>query len=189
MTDDHIHKSPNNCKADALASFRSEVYRALRQSRLTKAEQDIFSAICQVWWRHNRCTSSARGLGARLIPVHPGVKKLAKRARISERACQYALRILQKIGILIADQYLTGGRHATRWRVSFNHLFYVAELPDFELRAMRRALREGCKSAPLRGANTVQNVHPVIIDISNQKPDHGSVVYFDAMRTDAKGVA
>lgn len=187
MTDDHVPNRSRERKTDALAQFRSEVYRALRQSRLTKAEQDVCSVICRVWWRFNRCTSSARGLGARLTPVHPGVEKLAERARVSERTCQYALRMLQHLGILIADQYLTGGRHATRWRVSFTHLFYVAELPRTELRQARKATREGCKIAPLRGANTVQNVHPDIRDILTQNPSSDVIPFPVAPRTKPEG--
>jgi hypothetical protein len=131
------------------ASFRRETRAMVRKSFLTRTEKEILLAFLNHWFVH-------RGDGA----VHPGRKKLAKRAGASMRAVNYALALLRDFEAIEATAYATGnaeGRRgaATEYTVNIERLTVLCETPAKVLRTVRKGANSGisgCKNARFKGA-------------------------------------
>lgn len=79
------------------ATFRRLQRDKVRKSHLTRAERDVLLAFLNHWFHHRHDG-----------PVHPGRKKLAKRARVSLRMVNYTLAMLREFGVIEAVSFETG---------------------------------------------------------------------------------
>jgi hypothetical protein len=131
------------------AAFRRTTRDTVRRSNLTRTEKEILLAFLNHWFvrRHKG-------------PVHPGRKKLAKKAKASVRAVNYTLSMLRDFGVITAVAYATGNAggekgRATEYEVDTSKLLIMCAIPAKALKSIRKGANSGisgCKNARLKGA-------------------------------------
>lgn len=133
------------------AGFRRRTRDMVRKSNLTRAEKDILLAFLNHWFVHRH-----KG------PVHPGRKRLAKKAGASIRAVNYTLAMLRDCGVLRPMAYATGNQagergKATEYEVDQIKLITLCEVPEALLKKARKGAKPvntGCKIARFKGAKS-----------------------------------
>ena len=137
MSDDVLQpREPRN--RDGLQIWKSDVRRAVKQIGLHKSEVDVCIAMLNHYWAVNKSKNSARGLGHDVLPVHPGLKKIADKAGVSLKSCRRASSVLQKLNIFKVVGFKMGGRFCSqRFVINFNEIFASKGLDEAELQALR----------------------------------------------------
>lgn len=99
--------------------FRRSVRQSIRASALSRAQKDVALAFFNHWLQHRK---SKEGI------VHPGRKKLAKKAKASISTASRTLEILRENGVLVARAHLQGLHgNATEYSVSIPHLYAFSD--------------------------------------------------------------
>lgn len=133
-------------KRDQVTEWQSDVRKAVRAIGLHQSEIKTLIAILHHYWAHNKDKMSVRGMGNNVIPVYPGIAKIAKAASIKPRSCRYALMILRKLGILKIVGFERGGRgFSQRFLVNFNEIFNLKGLDADEIKRLRPLRKVGNK--------------------------------------------
>lgn len=121
------------------ARFRRRLRAEVRASALTRSEKDVLIAFLNHWFYH-------RNKGA----VHPGRKKLAKRANVHINSVKATLAMLREFGAIEARAHLFGMQgNATEYTVSLPHLEALCRTPKVALKAYR-AVNRGPKMSGSR---------------------------------------
>jgi hypothetical protein len=81
------------------ASFRRIIRQTIRKGPFTKSEREVVLAFINHWFQHRKSTKGV---------VHPGRKKLAKRAGVSIRTVASVLDLLRTHGVIDAKAHLHG---------------------------------------------------------------------------------
>lgn len=93
-------------------SERSFFRRAIQKTgELTRAQKDSLTVLLNLWFYHR-----AKGL------MHPGVEKIARRSRLSNRAIRSHLKLYREKGVLVTLALAEGGAGATRYRMDLQAL-------------------------------------------------------------------
>lgn len=87
------------------------IIRKIKRDVLTKAERDVLMVLVNLWFYHK---GGPNGF------IHPGRKKIAKRANVSVVTVARALSRLRDYGVIDATMYEKGGRKATRYLVDID---------------------------------------------------------------------
>lgn len=133
------HKANTRPKRDSQADFRNSpeanfrrLYRDLaRKSQLTRSEKEVLLAFLNHWFHH-------RSKG----PVHPGRKKLAKRAKVHINTVKATLSLLRDFGAIEATAHLEGLEgNATEYTVDVDRLEALCRTPKAALRKWRAIYR------------------------------------------------
>jgi len=91
------------------AAFRRVIRQAIRRGPFTKSEREVVLAFFNHWFQHRKNTKGV---------VHPGRKKLAKRAAVSIPTVKRTLAMLRDFGVIYAKAHLHGLRgNATEYTV------------------------------------------------------------------------
>lgn len=105
------------------AAFRRVIRQCVRRGPFTKSEREVALAFVNHWFHHR---NSAKQV------VHPGRKKLAKRAKVSIRTVASTLDMLRAHGAIVAVAHLHG--------LHGNATEYVVNVPALtDLCAMKKA--------------------------------------------------
>jgi hypothetical protein len=89
-------------------SAQQMIRRVIRQAKtLTRAERDVTLVVVNAWFWH-------RALDGQ---IHPGRKRIARKAGCCVRTVASVLDRLRNAGVLMPIQYLKGGNRSTRYRV------------------------------------------------------------------------
>lgn len=91
--------SAHQFKDSQEAAFRRSVRRDIHRGPFTKSERAVVLAFFNHWFQHRK---KAGGV------VHPGRKKLAKRAEVSIRTVASVLDLLRKHHVIQATAHLNG---------------------------------------------------------------------------------
>ena len=89
------------------------IIRKIKRNVLTKAERDVLMVMVNLWFYHK---GGPDGF------VHPGRKKIAKRANTSVVTVSRSLARLCAYGVIDATDYANGGRKATRYFVDIDSI-------------------------------------------------------------------
>lgn len=81
------------------ASFRRIIRQTIRKGPFTKSEREVVLAFINHWFYHRKSTKGV---------VHPGRKKLAKRADVSIATVKRTLAMLRDYGVISAKAHLEG---------------------------------------------------------------------------------
>jgi len=81
------------------ASFRRIIRQTIRKGPFTKSEREVVLAFINHWFHHRKSTKGV---------VHPGRKKLAKRANVSIATVKRTLAMLRDYGVISAKAHLEG---------------------------------------------------------------------------------
>lgn len=98
------------------ASFRRYVRAKVKSGPFTPSDKNIILAIVNLWFHHKSF-------------IHPGRKKLAAKAGVTEKTVSRSLAKLRQSGVLILVSHLTGGRKATRYDVDAIKLLELCGCP------------------------------------------------------------
>lgn len=99
------------------AAFRRLVRQAIRKGPFTKSERDITLALFNHWFHHKNGPKSY---------IHPGRKKLAKKAGVTEKTVSRCLSMLRVSGVIRPLGPLKGNRYkATEYAVDPYALFVL----------------------------------------------------------------
>jgi hypothetical protein len=121
------------------ARFQRQLRADVRKSALTRSEKDVLIAFLNHWFHHRH-----KG------PVHPGRKKLAKRANVHINSVKATLAMLREFGAIEATAFLFGKcGNATEYTVSLPHLEALCRTPKVALKAYR-AVNRGPKMSGSR---------------------------------------
>ena len=100
---------PNNFSDTREAEFRRVLRRTIRKGPFTKSEREVVLAFINHWLQHRNSTKGV---------VHPGRKKLAKRAKVCVRTVAGTFKLLRQHGAIIPMAHLHGLRgNATEYTV------------------------------------------------------------------------
>lgn len=81
------------------AAFRRVIRQAIRRGPFSKSERDVTLAFVNHWFQHRNSEKKV---------VHPGRRKLAKRAGVSVRTVASTLDLLRRHGAIVAVAHLHG---------------------------------------------------------------------------------
>jgi len=107
------------------AKFRRVMRSAIRSGKFTKSERDVMLALVNHWFAHR-----AKDDGI----IHPGRKKLAKKAKVSLKTVSRCLGMLRENNAIIAVAHLHGmNGNATEYAVDTAAFFKLcgAKIPDW----------------------------------------------------------
>jgi len=158
--------TPVSFKDSQEARYRRDTRARVRKSGLSRTEKEIFLAFLNHWFVH-------RHKGG----VHPGRKKLAKRAGASVRAVNYTLAMLRDFKVIEATAHATGNSAgyrgcATEYRVDEIRLIALCEIPAEVFKTLRKGAKpgkSGCKNARFKGAESApRNSNCVVVPFPKQ---------------------
>lgn len=108
------------------ATFRRMMREQIRKGPFTKGQRDVVLAFINHWFHHR---NSKDGM------VHPGRKKIAKKAGVTIKTVSRVLELLRHYGVIVAVDHLNGLRgNATLYSVSPIHLTALCSLSKDEIR-------------------------------------------------------
>jgi DNA-binding transcriptional ArsR family regulator len=123
---DSVRSNNTSFKDSQEAALRRVIRAVIRRGPFTKSEKAVVLAFINHWFHHK---SSAKGV------VHPGRKKLAKRADVSIRTVSSTLNMLRDHGAIIAVDRLRGlDGKATEYKVDTVALTALCEKKKSDLR-------------------------------------------------------
>jgi len=138
------------------AAFQRLIRSAIRNSTLTRGERDVTLAMINHWFHHN---SGAKDY------IHPGRKRIAKKARVSMRTTARTFAMLRAAGVLLPTEYLSGGANmATHYQVDIMALTTLCGCDWVDAFIRGNGTVTNPKIARLRGAKMA---HCIIV---RQKP-------------------
>jgi hypothetical protein len=171
-------------KRDGLVLWQADVRRAVRSIGLHKSEVDVCIAMLNHYWAINKDKNSARGMGHNVVPIYPGLKKIALKAGVSLRSCKRASDILQKLNILKVVGFKKGGRgSAQRFTINFQEIYACNGLEKSEI-ALLRPARKGCHKGCHKGDTVAHGLKTLIMEKSS---DQGNVIQFSNYHKPQKG--
>jgi hypothetical protein len=193
MPDGYISSCPEKNKIieKALSAYRNEMRACARAAPFVMSEREVLIAIMASYWARNKTQEAHRGHGRQVVPIHPGIDKVAKSAKVSRRTCQRALAMLRAVGVVQVVEYPGGGRYAERWVVNFSNLIAFRDCPKSDaagIRARCRGQLRGANCHP-KGCQKGANLSPGINIVIREEPIHGNVVLFEGQRIASKGGA
>jgi len=149
--------TPKAFKDSREAAFRRDTRARVRKSNLSRTEKEILLAFLNHWFVH-------RSKGG----VHPGRKKLAKRAGASVRAVNYTLSMLRDFKVIEATAHATGNSAghrgcATEYKVDEQRLIALCHIPAEVFKTLRKGAKpgkSGCKNARFEGAESAPRNNP-----------------------------
>jgi hypothetical protein len=111
---------------------------AIRKSSLTKSQKEVTIVLVNIWFYHK---------GGKAV-MHPGRKKVAKKARVSVRTVASTMDMLRAAGVLRVVSHAKGGRTSTRYKLKFAPLLILCgcDLPEWmegELMPILRDIQSG----------------------------------------------
>lgn len=163
------------------AAQRRAMTRLCQKVPLPHARRAVLQAVVSIWWSH--------GKGV----VHPGVSAIARKAGVSKRTAQYAMRDLEALGIVVPVAHRAGGRQgdgrgiATEFTVRDVAIHSAARCTSGELKARIQASRENAEKGASKGAKRVQGLRPVIG--YRERGDAVSEAVRDVGATNTKGTS
>jgi hypothetical protein len=131
------------------ASFRRQIRRSIRKGPFTRSQCEVVLAFFNHWFHHR---TSAKGV------VHPGRKKLARRAGVSVRTVASTLDLMRRYGVIEPTAHLHGLHgNATEYKVSIPHLFDLCGKKKDEIRinGVQNCTGAGCAIFAHRISNVV----------------------------------
>jgi hypothetical protein len=171
-------------KRDGLVIWQSEVRRTVKAIGLHNSEYAVCIAMLNHYWAINKDKNSARGLGHKVVPVYPGLAKIARKAGVSLRSCKRASSLLQKLNIIKVVAFKKGGRGSSqRFTINFQEIYACNGLERSDVAALRPA-RKGCHKGCHKGDTVAHGFNSVI---NEEKPSHENVIVFDPARRNPKG--
>ena len=130
------------------ASFRRQIRRSIRKGPFTRGQCEVALAFFNHWFHHR---TSSKGV------VHPGRKKLAKRAGASVRTVARTLDLMRRYGVIDATAHLHGLHgNATEYKVSIPHLFDLCGKTKDEIRI--NGVPNGTGAGRAKMAHRISNV-------------------------------
>jgi hypothetical protein len=137
------------------AEFRRVIRRTIQKGPFSKSERLVVLAFFNHWFHHRKST---RGI------VHPGRKKLAKKADVSIRTVAHVLAILRNEGVLIATAHLNGLHgNATEYTVSVIALTELCEKKKGDLRVI------GVQNVPPQGRAKIAHRNNNVVTFPSQE--------------------
>lgn len=137
------------------AAFRRVMRRTIRSGPFTRSEREVVLAFVNHWFHHRNSTKGV---------VHPGRKKLAKRAKVSIRTVASVLDLLRKYRAIEAVAHLHGLHgNATEYTVNVVALTELCAKRKEDLRV--NGVQNCTGSGRAKNAHRISNV----ISLKNQK--------------------
>lgn len=137
------------------AAFRRIVRNKIKSGPFTKSERDVALAFFNHWFFHR---TSAKKV------VHPGRKKLARKANVTPRTVTNALRLLRFHKAIIAVDHLAGLHgNATEYVVDVDALFYLCDFEKSDPRV------NGWKKVPSDGMEKISTRSCDVVPFPSQK--------------------
>lgn len=132
------------------AAFRRVIRQTIRRGPFTKSEREVVLAFVNHWFQHRKSTKGV---------IHPGRKKLAKKAGVSIRTVASTLDMLRRAGAIDAVNHLHGLHgNATEYTVNTVALtdLCAQEKADLRVNGVKNCTTQGRAKIAHRINNVVK---------------------------------